>query len=224
MARPPDELHEALFHACRRGKLATVRDLVNSGARPDGYRDYQGNVALGIAAVGGHTSVVEELLARFGDTVDTIRDAATDVKGPTKEDPSGFADAYRNQDGYTPLMLACCRGRRDVAQVLLRHGADCNLLDGEGATCLIHAAYRGDDALVRLLLAHGADSTVVDHDVGGIGIRGTALEIAKKEGHLTVVGILESHEAVATTTTTTTTTTTKQRQAGHGKQVGRAKL
>lgn len=59
-------------------------------------------------------------------------------------------------DGYSALLAAAHSGQRDVADVLLEHGADPNAC-GIGFTALHAAVLMGDLALVKALLAHHAN-------------------------------------------------------------------
>ncbi|KAJ6780595.1 hypothetical protein PWT90_07122 [Aphanocladium album] len=45
--------------------------------------------------------------------------------------------------GWTPLMVACAKGRTEIAEYLLRCGADAQKVDVVGWTAKEHAAYRG---------------------------------------------------------------------------------
>lgn len=69
----------------------------------------------------------------------------------------------RAPDGKTPLHIAAQWGQLEIAQVLLKHGADANTADHEGRTPL-HAmtgsATRLD--LLDLLITHGADPNHAD--------------------------------------------------------------
>ena len=61
--------------------------------------------------------------------------------------------------GYhiTPLHASLRRGHRQITQLLLREGANVDVLDNEGATALHRACRAGNLDLVRLLLKHDAD-------------------------------------------------------------------
>jgi RNA polymerase sigma factor (sigma-70 family) len=61
---------------------------------------------------------------------------------------------------YTPLLFAANYGQRQLAEVLLRHGADPNVrLRGE--TPLARAVLMHDEDMVAILLLHGADPNLV---------------------------------------------------------------
>jgi ankyrin repeat protein len=64
----------------------------------------------------------------------------------------------RDEAGNTPLHLAAWRGRQNVAEYLLSHGAHVNATNSGGETPLHWAVLRNDHDLVALLLRHGADT------------------------------------------------------------------
>ena len=73
----------------------------------------------------------------------------------------GVSDV-QNEDGWTPLHEACCLGDAEVAEALLRHGADAQARCKDGTTPLHKAARAGNEDIIRLLLQAGADDSAVD--------------------------------------------------------------
>jgi ankyrin repeat protein len=63
-----------------------------------------------------------------------------------------------NQDGRTALSLVCDlrRDGRDIAQLLLKSGADVNTRDAAGKRPIDYAREHANDSLVEWLVAHGA--------------------------------------------------------------------
>ncbi|MDP2307695.1 MAG: ankyrin repeat domain-containing protein [Pseudomonadota bacterium] len=68
----------------------------------------------------------------------------------------------RNDDGETPLHVACSRKSSALVEALLAAGADPDARDGMQRTPLHGAAFVRDGAAVRRLLAAGADPDPVD--------------------------------------------------------------
>lgn len=64
--------------------------------------------------------------------------------------------------GLTALTEACALGLREIAEMLLAHGADIERADGNGRTPLMHAAVHGDPRLVEMLLQKGANKKIKD--------------------------------------------------------------
>jgi len=60
------------------------------------------------------------------------------------------------ESGATPLLLATYRGNHEVAQVLLKAGADPNQCFNEGAP-IYGVIYKGDAQMLDLLIKNGAD-------------------------------------------------------------------
>jgi ankyrin repeat protein len=60
------------------------------------------------------------------------------------------ADVNALDTGWLPLVVAAEGGKKDVATLLLKHGADPNGVDGNGDTPLIAAARTGKAPVVRL--------------------------------------------------------------------------
>jgi len=67
----------------------------------------------------------------------------------------------KDEDGWTPLHLACYNGRFDVAKLLIENGADVNIKeDGSSWTSLHFASWRGDHRMVKLLIDNKADINI----------------------------------------------------------------
>lgn len=92
--------------------------------------DRSGRTALYLAALQGSVAVVRCLL-----------NTSSDDRPLALDKPDGI-------HGRTPLMACCIRGHAEIAEMLLRAGADPKVQDRLGWTAREHAAYRG-----RLFLA-----------------------------------------------------------------------
>lgn len=67
-------------------------------------------------------------------------------------------------EGMTGLHWASDHGMEEVAELLLRRGANVNAQDGSGQTALHYAASCGHNHLLHLLLLHKADTTITDQE------------------------------------------------------------
>ena len=139
-----------------------------------------GSYPRGVAIQRGHKDV-EELLRQRCEEAREIHEAARDgslgkITALLKQNPAVVG--YSHTDGDTPLLLAVRHGHKDVAEVLLAHGADVSVQDRRGRTPL-HGAIdvwlrdpsdrRSQTMVVRynlskLLLAHNAPVNAKDED------------------------------------------------------------
>lgn len=67
----------------------------------------------------------------------------------------------KNKDFLTPLHLAADNSHLDLMEVLLRHGAKVNALDGLGQTALHRCTKEDNVQACRLLLSYNVDSSIV---------------------------------------------------------------
>ena len=68
----------------------------------------------------------------------------------------------RNNDGYTPLMLAARTGVRRVVKLSLKAGANVNDVNWNGDTALVCAVRKGCDNCANELIARGADVNIIN--------------------------------------------------------------
>ncbi len=164
-----------LVEAAREGNVAAVELLLKHGADVNAMGP-EGLSALRMAVGNGHVEMVG-LLLEAG--------ANVDAGGPAGETPllaavelgvaagqPGIAELLleKNADvdagkpsGNAPLHAAAYRGEVQVAQLLLRHGANVNAQIGESGRTPLHIAVeRRNRELVEVLLKAGADSNIVD--------------------------------------------------------------
>jgi hypothetical protein len=104
----------------------------------------------------------------------------------------GVSPDCRDNQGSTPLIVACEAGNAALAGVLIRHNEDVNAVDADDETPLIKAAYGGHLDVVQLLISKAADSDV--RNIEGL----SALEIAQEMEHEAVVAFLSAQTACST--------------------------
>lgn len=93
-----------------------------------------------------------------------------------------------DNDGLTPLAIACQRGNYFAVERLLQaEQIDITLVDNQGSTALHEACENGTGKIVEMLLKSGAEISVADRD------RVTPLHIACREGYTDVVKLLLYH-------------------------------
>jgi cytohesin len=129
--------------ACEHAPLEVVQILlVVGGGQGQGLeeRDSNGETALSYAARGGNKEVVAFLLSK------------------------GAQTSSGNENGATPLMLACCACHLEVAQILFdaTEGQGLEERDSNGETALSYAASGGSREVVAFLLSKGAQTSSRD--------------------------------------------------------------
>eukprot|EP00659_Diplonema_papillatum_P010153 gene10153-15611_t len=131
-------------------------------------QDHLGLTPLMLAAIAGHSAVVEELL--FGH-------AELETKC---------------MKGYTALLLAACYGHADVVSRLLFSGASVNVVTCDGRSAVSIAALNGHPACAKLLLqCPQADKSITDSE----GY--TALLLAVACGHMDIADLFDEEDRKA---------------------------
>ncbi|KAJ9077123.1 hypothetical protein DSO57_1019704 [Entomophthora muscae] len=139
----PDEfLRENLFSLCeasKKGDLEKLEEILQILCRyQEGNLDLNslpfpvGNTPLHIAASKGKTKIAEHLLSEKIIDIDSL-----------------------DSNLETPLMKCCKSGQIQIAQLLIKNGADVNKVDFQGWTALHNASANGDLKLVSLLVEEG---------------------------------------------------------------------
>lgn len=82
-----------------------------------------------------------------------------------------FSDASHN--GARPLHRCAWRGFPEIAELLLKYGANPNCKNAMGATPLMNCAITNNPAVAKVLLSHGADQKLANNEGK------TAFDIAK---------------------------------------------
>lgn len=91
--------------------------------------------------------------------------------------------------GYTALHYACRHGHVNVCKLLLKSGANPNILTRSGKASPLHrAAHMGHSDIVKILIEYGAKLELQDSDGQ------TALHKAARQYHVEVVKLLIRHQ------------------------------
>ncbi len=93
-----------------------------------------------------------------------------------------------NENGFSPLILACYRGNTEVAKFLMDHVKDINYKSQEG-TALAGLAVKYNKELVQYLLSKNADPNIAD------ATGSTPLFWAVKFGNKELIELLLQHKA-----------------------------
>ncbi|GIP34926.1 hypothetical protein J2TS4_41360 [Paenibacillus sp. J2TS4] len=132
-----NNLDNVLLHAGAEGLLDIVKLAIDAGADTKLTNRF-GGTALIPASERGHVEVVKELLTHSDVDVNHI-----------------------NRLQWTALMEAVILGNggekhQTIVQLLVDHGADVHISDGEGITPLEHAQKRGFEEIANILIKAGA--------------------------------------------------------------------
>ncbi|KAF4323796.1 hypothetical protein JM18_001015 [Phytophthora kernoviae] len=145
------------FYECAaEGDMECLEEILDSGRVGVNDVDVDGFTALMVAAAEGHQNVVRTLLRRGADvTVQTFELRSTALHFAAKNGDKETVEALCGSDAAvvdcwnvntdTPLIWACIEGRVEAVQVLLKHGADANMLNQYGASTVMCAAMIGED-------------------------------------------------------------------------------
>ncbi|KAK1792438.1 hypothetical protein P4O66_012383 [Electrophorus voltai] len=184
-----------LHCAARSGHDAAVEILLERGA-PILARTKNGLSPLHMSAQGDHVDCVKHLLQHKAPVDDVTLDYLTALHVAAhcghyrvtkllldkKANPN--ARALLQQNGFTPLHIACKKNRVKVMELLVKYGASIQAITESGLTPIHVAAFMGHLNIVLLLLQNGASPDICN-------IRGeTALHMSARAGQMEVVRCL----------------------------------
>uniref|UniRef100_A0A670K2E6 Ankyrin repeat domain 17 n=1 Tax=Podarcis muralis TaxID=64176 RepID=A0A670K2E6_PODMU len=190
-----DEMHTALMEACMDGHVEVARLLLDSGAQVNMPAD-SFESPLTLAACGGHVELAALLIERGANLEEVNDEGYTPLMEAAREGHEEMValllgqganiNAQTEETQETALTLACCGGFLEVADFLIKAGADIEL---GCSTPLMEAAQEGHLELVKYLLAAGANvhATTATGD--------TALTYACENGHTDVADVLLQADA-----------------------------
>ena len=158
LAENPDSLWQVeetgdtvLHFAARRRDIAIFQLLLDRGA--DVYAvNKSGETVFHIAATAHNYDLVKYLLDKNCFTADSLT-----ATGEAESVEMHETKIVFNKNPHTALHIAAEKGFKDIAELLLEHGADVNLQDGKGDTSLHYAARNFDAEMICFLVKKGAD-------------------------------------------------------------------
>uniref|UniRef100_A0A663EKX7 Ankyrin repeat and KH domain containing 1 n=1 Tax=Aquila chrysaetos chrysaetos TaxID=223781 RepID=A0A663EKX7_AQUCH len=193
-----DEMHTALMEACMDGHVEVARLLLDSGAQVNMPAD-SFESPLTLAACGGHVELAALLIERGANLEEVNDEGYTPLMEAAREGHEEMValllaqganiNAQTEETQETALTLACCGGFSEVADFLIKAGADIEL---GCSTPLMEAAQEGHLELVKYLLAAGNCWSVgYRANVHATTATGdTALTYACENGHTDVADVL----------------------------------
>ncbi|KAK3090841.1 hypothetical protein FSP39_015089 [Pinctada imbricata] len=190
-----DEMHTALMEASMDGHVEVARLLLDSGAQVNMPAD-SFESPLTLAACGGHVDLALLLIERGANLEEVNDEGYTPLMEAAREGHEEMValllangadiNTQTEETQETALTLACCGGFLEVADFLIKAGANIEL---GCSTPLMEAAQEGHLELVKYLLKAGA----IVHAQTGTG--DTALTYACENGHTDVAEALLQHGA-----------------------------
>lgn len=185
-----DEMHTALMEASMDGHVEVAKLLLDSGAQVNMPTD-SFESPLTLAACGGHVDLAMLLIERGANIEEVNDEGYTPLMEAAREGHEEMValllsqganiNAQTEETQETALTLACCGGFLEVADFLLKAGADLEL---GSSTPLMEAAQEGHLELVRYLLDQNAN-VAAQTQTGD-----TALTYACENGHTDVADLL----------------------------------
>ncbi|XP_048795758.1 ankyrin repeat domain-containing protein 29 isoform X2 [Lagopus muta] len=182
-------LANAAFWAARKGNLALLQLLLNSGRVDVDCKDSLGTTALMVASYYGHIDCVRELVLQGADINLQRESGATALFFAAQQGHNdvvkflfefGASTEFKNKDGGTALLAACQYGHAkdgasaiflaaqggylDVIRLLLSSGAKVNQPRQDGTAPLWIASQMGHSEVVRVMLLRGAERDAARND------------------------------------------------------------
>ncbi|NXJ69236.1 TANC1 protein, partial [Rostratula benghalensis] len=206
---PSENGMTALSYAAAAGHMNIVSLLCQRGAKAD-YVDKKGQCPLVHSALRGHCHILEYLLEVAwippSQEQDSLRKGQALQQALTAASSMGHCQVVRyiltmGKDidvdindtdalwGETALTAAAGRGKLEVCELLLDHGAAVSRANRRGVPPLLCAVRQGHWQIAKLLVAHGSDVNLSDKQGR------TPLMVASCEGHLSTVEFLLSEGA-----------------------------
>lgn len=176
----------ALLAASEAGQGHVVSELLARGANKNLARP-NGDTSLLLAARQGNAQSVQSLLVAGADAQVASENKLTPLAEATL---AGHASAVNLLAPHSrpsldyALQLAAVKGKTDVIETLVSHGASVLSRSGENRTPLMYAAKQGHEEAVKLLMERGSNVIAIDDD------QKTAAMLAEDAGYDHVATVL----------------------------------
>lgn len=203
-------LGEQLIDTIKNNNIENVKNIIKQGADVN-FKDKKANTALIYAVQASNKELVELLLSNNADV-----NLKKEKPVYSRETEKFFKLIGKNLDedfaryaniGNPALIHAVKACDKEIAQIIIKNGAEINMQNKYGYTALAMAAQNADKELVELLIQNKADVNFFCACPQGIGttiyesqekrqakerkkLHGTALTAAIKNGHNEILSLL----------------------------------
>ncbi len=189
----PETGMTALHAACSRGYRPVAQALLEAGAHVE-VRDKSGATPLYLALQFQRMDVVDLFVHSEnlppGQTIDVKAVLRDEVMRGRTNVIEMLLSRMPPLGSTTLLHDAALKGHVDVLELLLKHGAQVDSLNAQGATALHDAALAGQKAAAEALIRHGANVNARDSESGE-----TPLHRAASWGRRSTVELLLANHA-----------------------------
>ncbi|VDI29599.1 Hypothetical predicted protein, partial [Mytilus galloprovincialis] len=193
-----------LHLACRRGQLHIVNYLLEQNCAVN-HNDVDGTTPLHTACHYNYKEIVEKLMPLSklntrnsnGETALSIACKkcfdSTDIVKLLCYDSNGCQNDISvniyNNEGMTPLHIACNSGNADLVELLLKLRANIDLRNNKGETCILMVCKSGIMHIAKLLIKCNANVNIEDK------LKKTPLSVALKSHNANLINLLQRHNA-----------------------------
>jgi len=164
-----------LMVAATRCRASTVEFLIKHGANVN-VRNNFGWTALMMASDDGRKEIMELFISSGADM-----NVRSKKRGETALIRAAFNALIFCEDGDKFTVK-----RRDALELLLKRGADVNIVNSYGEPALLYAVKRGNVNISELLIKNGADVSIKDN--GGV----TAMIMAKQSKNKKLISLINA--------------------------------
>jgi ankyrin repeat protein len=167
------KLYSSLVAAVEQNNLEKVKRLLKNGVKPDINpslfygRDIPALTPLQIAAQNGYTEIVKILMANKASANSTgkgggdpmtgnaplalaVREGHEDIVKLLLSDQHVYLDES-NSSGWTALMYACHNNQKEIADILIKNGADVERKNKDGKNARDIARAAGNQDIIKLI-------------------------------------------------------------------------